>query len=369
MPQSTTSPLEKLKSHCAIRERSPNPVAKVEGLAYFVLQRPAPEKAAKFFLDFGLLLDQHWQDSVYLRGSSDLHHMVVIERGSPRFARVGLKASAESVQALAQRFSVPLQKRSGPMGGTYVSLEDPNGLTIEVNYGLSTLPTVEKKSEIPWNTSEDKPRINSTVRKVVAPPTVHKLGHTVHSVRNMQETVHWYQDTFGLIVSDFQFLPDDPNPTVAFMRCDLGDTPCDHHTIAVALTPELGHAHTAFEVDSMEDIAIGKEWMEINKHKHSWGIGRHILGSQIFDYWRDTDGDMFEHYADGDLFNADVPTGYHPFNRSAQHQWGPEMTHNFAGTDKPWQLLKSVVKRLPSDDELNFDKLKRLSKAMKPVAQ
>ena len=39
-------------------------------------------------------------------------------------------------------------------------------------------------------------------------------------------------------------------------------------------------------------------------YRHSWGIGRHIQGSQIFDYWRDPDKMMFEHYADGDVFDS-----------------------------------------------------------------
>ena len=34
---------------------------------------------------------------------------------------------------------------------------------------------------------------------------------------------------------------------------------------------------------------------------HHAGIGRHILGSQIPDYWKDRFGQVLEHSADGDL--------------------------------------------------------------------
>ena len=54
----------------------------------------------------------------------------------------------------------------------------------------------------------------------------------------------------------------------------------------------------------------------------TWGIGRHILGSQIFDYWQDPWGDKHEHYCDGDLFTADEPTGVHAVSREAMAQWG-----------------------------------------------
>jgi hypothetical protein len=25
----------------------------------------------------------------------------------------------------------------------------------------------------------------------------------------------------------------------------------------------------------------------VDKYPHEWGIGRHLLGSQMYDYWRD----------------------------------------------------------------------------------
>lgn len=38
-------------------------------------------------------------------------------------------------------------------------------------------------------------------------------------------------------------------------------------------------------------------------------MGRHILGSQIFDYWKDPSRFTVEHYADGDVVNVDNGTG------------------------------------------------------------
>jgi hypothetical protein len=32
-------------------------------------------------------------------------------------------------------------------------------------------------------------------------------------------------------------------------------------------------------------------------------VGRHILGSQVFDYWHDPSRFKIEHYADGDVVN------------------------------------------------------------------
>ena len=66
----------------------------------------------------------------------------------------------------------------------------------------------------------------------------------------------------------------------------------------------------------------GHDWLKEKGRRHEWGVGRHILGSQIFDYWRDPWGHTLEHWTDGDLLDA--PWGsrrrYHP--GSAAHPMG-----------------------------------------------
>ena len=70
-------------------------------------------------------------------------------------------------------------------------------------------------------------------------------------------------------------------------------------------------------------------------HRHAWGIGRHIQGSQIFDYWRDPDRLMFEHYADGDVFDCSAGPGWAPLSVSGLAQWGPRATAEFTGARDP----------------------------------
>ena len=60
-----------------------------------------------------------------------------------------------------------------------------------------------------------------------------------------------------------------------------------------------------------------------------WGVGRHILGSQIFDYWWDTTGNMIEHYADGDLVNEETPVGHLPAGHESLAVWGPDVPAAF----------------------------------------
>ena len=96
------------------------------------------------------------------------------------------------------------------------------------------------------------------------------------------------------------------------MRCDMGDKPVDHHTMnnmglpGGQEVPTYGHA--GYEVtDSVDDLMAGHYHMKtVDEYYHEWGIGRHLLGSQMYDYWRDPHGFTHEHWTDGDLINASV---------------------------------------------------------------
>ena len=52
---------------------------------------------------------------------------------------------------------------------------------------------------------------------------------------------------------------------------------------------------------------IGHEHLEKKGYQHMWGIGRHLIGSQLFDYWADPWGRVHEHWADTDVLNARTP--------------------------------------------------------------
>ena len=90
--------------------------------------------------------------------------------------------------------------------------------------------------------------------------------------------------------------------------------------------PSLNHC--AFEVCDLDDVWLGHEALAAKGYRHHWGIGRHTLGSQIFDYWRDPWGHVHEHFTDGDLLDASHPTGVcEP--AGAGSQWGPEIPTDF----------------------------------------
>ena len=364
-----TSDTEKLREQCDVQEKSKQPLVRVNRLAYLRFPRKDLEKAIAFFLDFGLILgekslDEKNEGLAYFRGIDRRNYAIILDSQEGAKAAIGLEVdNLKDLEKLSKQSGNPIQTRHCPLGGRYVALQDPENNRVEVNFGLQTLTEISAIKGTLSNTPTKHPRLNSVVRPALSPSPISRLGHTVFGVANIKKTVEWYQNTLGFIASDFQMLGDDPIPSVAFLRCDTGSTPADHHTIAIGSAIDIGHLHTAFEVNDIDTIAMGGKWLKQKGYKHSWGIGRHILGSQIFDYWRDPWGFQFEHYSDGDLFDSTISTGYELFHGDSMHQWGPDVTKDMLGNKISFTLLKTVLRRLFTKGDLNAKRLKAMIKA------
>ena len=73
----------------------------------------------------------------------------------------------------------------------------------------------------------------------------------------------------------------------------------------------------------------------LGKYDHMWGIGRHLLGSQVYDYWCDPWGRCHERWADTDRLNA--ANGGHLLSAEEgfQSQWGERPPERFIGHASP----------------------------------
>jgi catechol 2,3-dioxygenase-like lactoylglutathione lyase family enzyme len=167
-------------------------------------------------------------------------------------------------------------------------------------------------------------RINTPVRTPVQPAPVFRVGHIVLMTPDFNAMAEWYMRRFGLIASDVLTLPDG-SAALGFFRFDRGGEPADHHSLALLAGPAPRLLHVATETPDIEAIGQGQQHLRAGGWTHHWGIGRHLLGSQIFDYWKDPPGDEWEHYADGDVMTADFPTGHHPLDRGGLWTWGDDL--------------------------------------------
>ncbi|MFS2126318.1 VOC family protein [Pseudomonas sp. Pseusp97] len=342
--------------------RHPAPTVKAQRLAHLIFERPDLEEAARFLTDFGLTISHRDAQTLYLRAADPTPYCYRVHRGErARFLGFGLEVgSREDLERLAR---IPgassIEEIPHPGGGRQVRLVDPSGFLVEAICAQSPSEPLPHRPALALNFALQQPRINGAQRPPVAPPEVLRLGHLVLEVADYQATCGWYTQHLGFIPSDVQVL-EDGSPIVAFMRLDRGETPADHHTLAIAQGFVATYSHSAYELVDADAVGMGQRVLRERNWKHAWGIGRHILGSQIFDYWQDPWGDKHEHYCDGDLFTASSPTGIHYVSAEAMSQWGQRMPKSFTRPRLSVSNLRALVRNLRRSPDLTLGKLAAL---------
>ncbi|WP_351232809.1 VOC family protein [Streptomyces sp. NPDC002133] len=348
--------------------RSRNPVIKVADLAWLEFEKPDLDRAEVFARDFGFAIAARTEGELWLRGTFAGSPCMVIRRGrASRFIGPAFRAAERAdLDRLARATGGTVRDIGVPGGGQSVELLDPSGLPVRVVHCAEQLPALPEQEPLILNFGTDHRRTNATQRPPREPSRIQRLGHLVLETRVFARTLDWYLDTLGMIVSDFLFLDGQRGrgPTMAFIRCDQGSVAVDHHTLALHLGPGTGYVHSAYQVTDLDAIGAGGEYLAERGYKRSWGIGRHIQGSQLFDYWRDPDHFMLEHFADGDLFSCDLEPGWAPMSASGLSQWGPPVTRDFLGTNPSPAKLREVMTALRGDNELDPARLLGLMKAM-----
>jgi catechol 2,3-dioxygenase-like lactoylglutathione lyase family enzyme len=297
-------------------------VIRIEDIAH--VRYAAPDlKAMKAFLDdFGMETFEHG-GRLYGKGSDGRPFVHVTEPGEAKFLAVGFRAETlADLEKLALAEGLPVEDLGEPGGGKVVRLTDPDGYSVEIVAGQTKSAPAPLPADQPVNTAAAKPRFRRTVRLDPAPAHIKRIGHAVLKVRDFRSSEKWYKDRFGFLTSDEVEAARDV-PLGAFMRCDRGDKPADHHTLFLAQLPgELGILHAAFEVANLDDLMLGHQHLKARKREAAWGVGRHIMGSQVFDYWKDPFGNELEHWTDGDLFTAADPPQRQPMSALLAVQWG-----------------------------------------------
>ncbi|WP_301150006.1 VOC family protein [Mycobacterium simiae] len=343
--------------------RSRDPIMRVADIAWLEFDKPDLVRAEAFARAFGFGIALREPHQLHLRGTNAGSACVVLRRGQrTRFAGLALRAADEvDLVRLADKTGAPLQPLPESIGGVAVQLTDPSGMAVKVVAGLHELPAQPAQTPQVVNTGPEDARINATVRPPRVPARVQRLGHVVLQSTTYLRTLNWYLDTFGMIVSDFLFFPGQRarGPAMSFIRCDRGTIPADHHTLALALGPANRYIHSAYEVSDLDALAAGGEYLRERGYHRSWGIGRHIQGSQLFDYWRDPDGFLVEHFTDGDMFDNTLEPGWAPFTASGLAQWGPPATKDFLDADPraARHQMASMLTALRADNEFDFNRL------------
>ena len=308
------------------------PIVKVTDIAYGRLQSPSLDEAEEFLVNFGMVRAARTKDALYMRGTDPNHHLHVTHLGPPKF--LGLAFFVESEDDLKRAAKAPgasdIESIDEPGGGKRVRLSDPHGYQIELICGMEKAdPLPTRRNVLNWGDEKDR-RAGELMRLKRGPSEVKRIAHAVIMTQGVPEKIKWYRETLGLVSSDDVYAGDERNVIASFNRCDRGPTYVDHHTFLCLEGPKVGLNHLSFEVQSIDDVMLGHEHLRsVGKYKHVWGIGRHVLGSQVFDYWQDPWGRVHEHWTDSDVLNDQAKPQLLPAEEGLSSQWGEPAPQDF----------------------------------------
>jgi catechol 2,3-dioxygenase-like lactoylglutathione lyase family enzyme len=305
---------------------------KVKDIAYGRLQAPDLDVMEEFLTNFGMVRATRTATALYMRGTDPAHHLHVTEKGPAKF--IGLAWYAQNEEVLKAAAKLPgasgIETIDEPGGGRRVRLKEPNGYQIEIVHGIEALPPVPVRYQQVNSGVEPIKRAGETMRLRKGPSQVKRIAHGVIASPDVLGTTKWFRENLGLIRSDDVYIGTPDNILGTFSRADCGDEYVDHHAFFCFKHDHAGLNHLSFEVHDIDDVFLGHEHLKrLGKYGHLWGIGRHLLGSQVYDYWADPWGRGHEHWADSDRLNAKNGGNMVPIEEGLASQWGEQPPEKF----------------------------------------
>lgn len=143
------------------------------------------------------------------------------------------------------------------------------------------------------NLNDDVTRINIPVDPDQRARPI-RIGHVVFNIprAGAEDASKFYMDRLNFRLSDRA------RDTGDFMRCEGSN---DHHTLFLAHRQNVaGFNHAAFEVRNFDEIMLGGKNMKSRGWEANSKPGRHIMGSNLFWYFRNPAGGATEYFADMD---------------------------------------------------------------------
>ncbi len=302
----------------------------IQDIMYVRYQAPDLDRMEQFLVDFGLHRAHRTQTTLYMRSRGSMPYAHVTDLGPERSMAFGLLAnSVADLETLADECGAKVERNTEPAGGYIVRLTDPSGFDIHVLAEVEMVEPMPMREPFAGNRGNQRNRLGSVTRVVAQPSNVFRLGHVALRVADFDGTFRFLTEKLGFKLSDSGYAGTEDNVVVHFLHCGRGQEYTDHHTIAIFKRPESKIDHSAFEVLDWDDLMAGNQYLLSRERHHQWGVGRHVEGSQVFDYWRDPFGNKIEHWTDGDLVNDDYVGKVSKLSPEGLAQWGPPVPADF----------------------------------------
>ena len=288
----------------------------------FALSVPDIDEEAKFLTAFGLGVTRS-QGILEIRASESDHVWAVILKGEKkRLTFISLGCYQEDfekirLQVIAARGVFCAGHPNGPAGGFW--FRDPDNNLIQVVVAPKTQPdskSLMADMNIPPNVRGAPAR--SAAKKVA--PT--RLSHMALFTSNVTNSLAFYTKALGLQLADRS------GDIIAFTYGRHGS---DHHLLAFLIGGGGGLHHSSWDMPNVEALGLGNTQMRVAGYDRHWGPGRHVLGSNYYNYVKDPFGQWWEYSSHIDYIEKNADWTIANFSdEDALYLWGPDLPADFA---------------------------------------
>ncbi|MEV0848389.1 VOC family protein [Streptomyces sp. NPDC049954] len=309
-------------------------------LTQIVMGVPNVEQTASYYTDFGLTAGGSASpapEAAAAPGRGPVLSTVdggeqlrLVRTARRRLVELGVGADdpddLDRVAASLARLGVRAERTA-----TSVSATDP-GTEVVVRVEIAPRLRPEPAAVPAYNGPGVDARREARAPGILRPGPVRprKLGHVVLGSTDQEFSQRFFQAGLGFKVSDT--VPG----LAAFMRCST-----DHHNVLVQQAPVAFLHHTSWQVDDVDEVGRGASAMlEADPGRHTWGLGRHFIGSNFFWYLKDPAGTFSEYYSDLDCIVDDAlwkPGVWE--GAKALWAWGPPPPPSFLAPEDLAELM------------------------------
>ena len=294
--------------------------AGIHSINQFALAAPDLDEEARFLDAFGLEVERK-PDRLEIRTAGNDHVWALILKAdgpkqSLQYASLGCyEADYEQIRKqVEQAGGAPSNGHpAGPTGGFW--FRDPEGVLMQVVVAKKTAPDDKSKMadmNVPANVRGAPAR--SAASKVKST----RLSHMALFTTDLDRSLAFYTRALGLRLADRS------GGIIAFTYGRHGS---DHHLIAFATGPAAGLHHSSWDMPSVEALGLANTQLRAAGYNRHWGPGRHVLGSNYFNYTRDKWGQWWENSAHIDFIEKDAPWQVANFaDEDAFYLWGPDLS-------------------------------------------
>lgn len=296
--------------------------AGIHSIDHFGLQMPDLAAMQSFLQKFGLKPQSDDTGALQVRANGEEHIWARILPGpAKKMLFMSFNCFAQDFEAIRQQVTAAgADFIDPPAGGSDDGFwfADPDGIALQVKVG----PNLQPDAKRPLASLDVPPGVQGAAYRSNAPHVgPSRLAHIALFVSDINASLDFYMRTLGV------YLADRSADVIAFT---YGRHGCDHHLVAMVQSDAGGLHHCSWEVNDVEHLGLIGEQVRAGGHTNQWGVGRHVLGSNWFNYIEAPGGGWWEASFNIDYIPKDWEwaTKDHPVEDSF-YLWGPDVPETF----------------------------------------